>query len=750
LSITVRELKDVRPPLLWEPDVGQETEAFIKRKHESAGIPVAALESVVFEARQILGRCVNPRSQPDGRTGLVVGYVQSGKTLSFTTLTALAQDNGFGLVILIAGVLNNLKGQTQTRLVQDLDAGEHSRWRPWLLLDNPTKNTAEAKSLQNTLKNWIDPEFPQHKKKVCLVTILKHSKRMGNLRKALAGVDLSKVPTLIIDDEADQATLNTHAAANRLKGENRKSSSYAEALELKSFFPHHTYVQYTATPQANLLINLVDELSPEFAELVTPGDGYVGGQTLFAPGARFVRTIPDEEASLTRAIGSSPPTSLVAALKVFLLTACANEVGQSRAIRTMMVHPSQKTEPHKDYLRWTQGLVDEWRGYFASKEKGLIDSFCAGLDSAYADLQGTVGADLPTLEELVLHLHVVLSTVVVREVNSTGSGSDKINWNLSEYWVLIGGAKLDRGFTVEGLVLTYMPRPLGEGNADSLQQRARFYGYKKNYLPYCRVYLQREVRVAFEEYVEHEQDLHQSIDRYRGYSLREWVRRFILHSSMAPTRKGVMGIPLREFLAAKWIEPKSAHVDEALVAHNRKVFEEFILALDEQAKRLVAHEAYPELYIDERRDSKHNVLLEEVSLVSVVEELLKRLTLGTEADEFSRVSSIVALEQLISQGEALVDVFLIANEGTQRRALRPGNAINQVAQGRQPAGLVAKDKLRYSGDRSFVTPNRVSLHLRYFDLMKSAEDKEIVATRVPWFALYFPESLQSRHLVQDD
>lgn len=144
MTITVRELKNVRPPLLWEPKQGDETTRFVQRKHAQAGIPKNALENVVFEAQQILGRCMDPKGPVGQRTGLVVGYVQSGKTLSFTTLTALAQDNGFALVVLIAGTLENLKQQTLDRLTSDLELSATGVTRPWLLVHQPSENTSDA------------------------------------------------------------------------------------------------------------------------------------------------------------------------------------------------------------------------------------------------------------------------------------------------------------------------------------------------------------------------------------------------------------------------------------------------------------------------------------------------------------------------------------------------------------------------------------------------------------------------------
>lgn len=750
MSITVRELRDVRPPLLWEPQQGDETTRFVNRKHEKAKIPQESLANVVFEAQQILGRCVNPSGPPAATTGLVVGFVQSGKTLSFTTVSALAHDNGYALIVLIAGTLENLKQQTLERLKADLELDATGLARPWALFHQPSEKSSDAGVLRKHLTNWLDPAYPKHKKRVCVAVVLKHPTRLANLRKSLKGVDLTRLPTLIIDDEADQATLNTFAARNRRTGSNKQSANYREALELKRLFPHHSYVQYTATPQANLLVDLVDHLSPEFGELVSPGAGYVGGATLFAPLGGYARTIPDDEAIARLADSTVPPASLVEALRLFLLGACAVEVERGKVNRTMMVHPSQQTGLHNDYLHWIDELITSWRGIVATQDEELLKTFVDAFEPAYADLQKTVGPSLPPFEVLTAELHSVLKDVMVREVNSTGPGSDPINWGASEYWVLVGGAKLDRGFTVEGLMVTYMPRPLATGHADSLQQRARFYGYKEKYLGYCRVFLQRDVRVAFEKYVEHEADIHLSLREYRGKPLKEWARQFILDSSMKPTRRGVIGIPLEEFLAGGWIEPAGAHIDSECVAHNRRVFDAFCAKLRATTPGVPAHEAHPDLYIDKRTRSKRHVLYEAVPIGLVIDELLDELRMGLQRDDVERLAAVVALRRLAEEGQTSVDVFEMAELESQERSKKSGeNTINQVAQGKSPSGKVEKTRLTYGGDRSFVAPERVSLHLRYFDLLE-AGTKVRQETRVPWFAVHIPECLEKNYLIQSE
>ncbi len=134
----------------------------------------------------------------------MVGYVQSGKTLSFETVIALARDNGFGMVIVLAGTKNNLLDQSEERLKKDFgidDGDDH-----WYHLHNPT--LAVKGQIESRLTAWRKKPT----KKALLITVLKHGGHLEKLASVFKGLALNTVPTLIIDDESDQASLNTKAA----------------------------------------------------------------------------------------------------------------------------------------------------------------------------------------------------------------------------------------------------------------------------------------------------------------------------------------------------------------------------------------------------------------------------------------------------------------------------------------------------------------------------------------------------------
>lgn len=750
MTVTIEELSGIEPDLRWMPMQGEVTADFLKRKALAGEASEEALHTVAFEAHRILGRCVSPKEADAEATGLVVGYVQSGKTLSFTTLTALARDNGYGVVILIAGTIDNLKSQSEDRLKQDLAISDEPG-QPWVLIDNPAPHNSGFEALKLQLGRWRSHSVSQRKKKTILITVLKQHQRLANLVECLRhrSINLHGVPSLVIDDEADQASLNNCAAKNQKTNQNNRSANYREVTNLKAVLPHHTYIQYTATPQAPLLIALADILSPDFAETLTPGQGYVGGETLFANRSPYAKVIPSAEAVATVASHPTAPPSLMDALRTFLLGACVHALAEQNSNRTMMVHPSQQTAPHTQYLDWIRTPLREWKSWLS--EPVLRASLQEQFVGVHADLQKTVGETLPSLDVLFVKMDEVLDTVMVREVNSTGKGAAPIRWGDNEYWILVGGQKLDRGYTVKGLTVTYMPRPLGVGNADNIQQRARFYGYKAGYLGYCRVYVREEVKIAFEAYVEHEDFIRSELEDMRGQPLKEWKRKFILANRLQPTRRSVMGIGLDEVAAADWLHPKAAYVNRTTVTHNRRVFDDFVGQLRNRFEELPAHEADPERYLDKRKNSPRNKLFEAVPLVDAYEQLLAAVQLGTPEDATERMAMLVVLGRLLAENPAeTCDVFLVGDLQPQNRSLRK-QSINQVFMGKSP-NTPDRALLKYCGDRELHTEEHVTLHLRYFEFLKSTTPvgPGDASADVPWFALHIPENLKKRILLQSE
>jgi hypothetical protein len=742
---TIKVLSRVQPKLRWIPKQGEQTSEFLARKRKD--LPSSKndpLRQVLTEAQTILGRCVPP-TQPAGTdTGLVVGYVQSGKTLSFTTILALARDNGYQLVIVIAGIATNLKSQSEKRIIRDLGFEEISG--AWAHYDNPSLSKGGVvKAIQNALTLQRDKAVPQHKKRTVLITVLKNHTRLRNVVAVLQKLSLGGVPTLVIDDEADQASLNTKARQNRANRGKDVSATYDWITQVKDALPHHTFLQYTATPQAPLLISIADVLSPSFAELLTPGEGYVGGGDFFRGKHSLVELIPLSDVPGPDNEPTSAPGSLQKALRFFLLGAAAHYLNEKSGKRSMMIHPSQLTAPHADYKSWTEDAIDQWKTWLSKPRTSGVYRACARTFADEYKALAKTHDKLPKFDKLIEAVKYVLLDTQIVEVNSTEQGERDVKWHLHDYWILVGGQKLDRGFTVEGLTVTYMPRGKGTGNADTLQQRARFFGYKASYKGLCRIFLTKAVKEVFEEYVEHEVSIRKELSAFRGRPLAEWKRDFILSRKMAPTRSSVIGIDISRLrLDEDWLTPGALHKNRAAIEHNAKLIGRLIREWIRRYKRRDAGAI--SRYKDGRTDSPRNVLITGVPVSEILDRLLLELRLPDMADSEMNTGLVLALRRFLEQQpHASADVFLLGGMAPQRRSLE-GSRINQVFQGKTPNTPDAK-KIIYVGDRALFPQERLALHLRNF-LLKNPPRGVGDKTEIPWYAVHLTKDQAKDSVIQ--
>ena len=183
MNTSVERIGGAVPQTRWAPEVGPVTKDFLERKLKQRGAPDReAMNRVVAEAATILGRCLPPGEPKGHDAGLVVGYVQSGKTLSFTTVASLARDNGYGAVILLAGTAVNLKGQSENRLIIDL--GLEDTQHDWRHFENPEVLKGDPGDMERVLRAWQRSlgGVPGTVKRSLLITVLKHHKRLKNLR----------------------------------------------------------------------------------------------------------------------------------------------------------------------------------------------------------------------------------------------------------------------------------------------------------------------------------------------------------------------------------------------------------------------------------------------------------------------------------------------------------------------------------------------------------------------------------------
>lgn len=707
----------------WQPNVGDETLDLLDRLSK---LDDADKETVRREAISVLSRCLPPSPDQIQDTGLVIGFVQSGKTVSFTTLASLAHDNGYRLVIIITGLTTKLFEQSVKRLKHDLALPN----RKWRFLENPQPTPETRDKISRDMSPTESAEAPR---KTVLIAVMKNTRHLRSLIELLSAFDLARCPALVIDDEADQASLN-----NRVNQDD-ESATYRRLMGLRDCLPHHTYIQYTATPQALLLIDAIDTLSPSFVELLSPGKAYTGGHQFFEENALYCRIPPDEVPTRTHHL-DEPPQSLLQAMRVFFIGVAAAMCQDGSASppdnRSMMVHPAKEILQHGNYVLWVKGARKRWLqelGLSASDpdRDDLLEDFRA----AYGMLVPTTD-DLPPFDELLTWLPCALRDTIITEVNTSGGKTPAITWEEDYAHILVGGDVLSRGYTVEGLTVSYMPRSRGVGNADTIQQRARWFGYKADYLGYCRVYLTDRMRDDYVSFLEHERDVRERLSEFRltGRPLSEWRRAFFLDASLQPTRRSVISNGyVRGTNAEKWFAPRAPHFRREDVLTNRRALGAFLsryrFRLDEDHRG--------------KTPDQRSLVSKDVPLMDAYERLLTELRYTKPGDSQRLTGLLLQIgSYLEGHPDAVCTVYQMRQGDIRRRRVDHNDEVEQLFQGPQPEATGAD----YEGDRS-IKGEGATIQIHRLNVLDESGSR-VIAADIPAVAVWLPRAFGKDWYVQ--
>jgi hypothetical protein len=457
-------------------------------------------------------------------TGLVLGYVQSGKTTAMTALMATAADEGYNIIIAILGGTNILLAQNAKRITTYLGIETRTDYA-WVSIQNPKGDRASKE-----ITEWLT------KGRALFIPVLKNRSRLDDLAAALRGVsDKHGMRVLIVDDEADQASLNTEVR----KG--TESRVYQAIDSLREAIPTHTFIQFTATPYAPLLLEVSDPLFPRFVKFLQPGPGYTGGREFFVDHKdSVVRYIPASDEQSSAKLPVELPGSLTHALWSFVIGSAVmlQTIPDSPPI-SMLVHSSHRNDVQERYHFLIARAIREMA------RQGLEATSISGLPSSaaheYDRLQRLGVTTVPTAA-LLERTRYVLRELKTWLLNSA-TAIKQVDWNVSPIHILVGGNKLDRGFTIEGLTITYMNRPASD-QVDTIEQRARAFGYRSEFLPFCQFFGTARTVKMLREIVYTEYDLRANMQDYMaaGRAINEWVTEIglLVPGGSKPTRDAVV------------------------------------------------------------------------------------------------------------------------------------------------------------------------------------------------------------------
>jgi hypothetical protein len=456
-------------------------------------------------------------------TGLLYGRVQSGKTNAMILTAAVAVDNSFRVIVVLTSDITELVIQTVDRFRTVVGP---------LVYSSDLKN--EWQREHGNMRRHLAPNG-------VIFICAKNGRHLSALIHTLDAIGAGDYPSLIIDDEADQATPDTTAAARALRRPaaplrastiHRRTVRNDDPVELgrslRERLRHNVLLQVTATPNALFLQNTDSPLRPSFTRLLSPGGGYCGGEHFF--GRRQVQTPEppiihvDENENLQLRAGQPVPPGLRAAALYFLVAATARllQTGRVEGGMKCLIHTSPRKQNHGIVCDMLRQLTDEMSGNFTA--------FRAELQTASNELARTLQAP-PALNAILTYLEQHLPHRRIILANSEGSYGNFAN----EYNFIVGGNILGRGLTIDNLIVTYYLRRPITAQMDTMLQHARMYGYRLTLMPYTRVFVPRGLATRF-------MLIHESETAQRDLVSTQGARHVNVRvaGNLRPTRAGVL------------------------------------------------------------------------------------------------------------------------------------------------------------------------------------------------------------------
>lgn len=605
---------------LWYPRKHQKTvywDQYVKVLRDK-NFDDDAIDNLDEATNKIVGRLADPtRDAPYQSKGLVVGYVQSGKTANFAGTIAKSVDAGYKLIIVLTGTIELLRAQTQKRLDKELVGEENvlggagpkiaelqsqldampdddpslretrqalkeqiDSWKKgvdYVELDDQDwkdgkfarfglppkqlgapdiirvttlkddykalKSMLQVIDFERTKRDWSKPIYDPaniNTGDVWLAVVKKNSSTLRKLRADLEKMQtrLSDIPALIIDDEADQASVNTKK--KKTGGAQDKETKERTAINkhiagMLETMPRCQYLAYTATPYANVFVDPVDsaDIFPkDFIAALEPSTEYMGAKSFHDIGERV-----DENAMSNRdayyrpvsvdEVGMANPDGVTAALDAYVLSGAIKlwrrtilDDPGSLKHHTMMVHEGANQSQHDDsksqvVAAWNRANFTSPRGVARLKELWKRDF---AIVSAERAADAPVPDSFETIKPYIARTVQMVNSsrqddglanpvVVVNGTKESEYAQPDINFDREDgVWkILVGGNKLSRGFTIEGLTATLYTRVTVA--ADTLMQMGRWFGYRKYYRDLVRLYLGSDIARR-----------HGSVDLYDSFS----------------------------------------------------------------------------------------------------------------------------------------------------------------------------------------------------------------------------------------
>lgn len=601
------------------------------------GFAPPVVSSIDNVTDKIVGRLEDPDKKGHWyRRGMVVGYVQSGKTANFIGVINKASDVGYKLIIILAGMQESLRSQTQVR-VDEGYIGQDSGKKKNVNSNETLIGVGQIDSKRRPVTfTDIHDDFKskdtfqvQEYNNATVLVVKKNTSVLAKLRDWLKrnnsnmNGSISGLPLLMIDDEADHASVNTNDAD---KDPTRINERIREILHL---FDRKCYLAYTATPFANIFIDpyttdemIGDELFPkDFIVSLDPPSNYVGSEKIFgsdSDGIDIIRDIGDIEDLIplkhpkTHSI-SQLPQSLIDAINSHIVSKAIRLLrGQHNKHHSMLVHLSRFKDVQKDaYDCIVQRRQDIEKGvrysYKLDFENALKNEYFQDIYNIWNKEFKEAYSEWDDIQDKLLEAVASMQVILVN-----GDSADNLDYQGYKSGlnvIAVGGDKLSRGLTLEGLATSFFYR--NTSMYDTLMQMGRWFGYRDGYADLCRIYLTPMTENYFSHISNATEELRNELKDMFAHNLtpKEFGLKVRTHpGSLLITARNKMRsaqtLTIRLDLSGKLVETYAIDLTQPNRENNWKLLEKLISDLQQ---------LYPYKYNEQKNHEWNGVSQEKIS-----------------------------------------------------------------------------------------------------------------------------------------
>ena len=689
----------------------------IHKKHIDA-YTLKGANNIVQNVRSTYSRLLRQLTTESNHNSLLVGKVQSGKTSNLELLTALAFDNGYNLLIIYGGYDTELLRQCTERFGATFDSASGD---DIVESDTPIVFTTNTVTKGSNPIACLTADFAVdllEEGRPIIITCLKNSRVLSKVNRLLGTlVNVPNIKPFIIDDEGDQASLNT--AKKKEKG----TPTYNAIKAMKGILGNPLYLSVTATPQANIFQDDISALIPASVHLIQPGVGYNGASIYHLSENEIIQSIAEEQSSTT----ISDP--LRKAIYYFIVASAIKQLmaeKKKEKLSDMIIHVDRKVSEHGALYSCVNDELKNIKAAFENKDDD-VDGYTFYLNklknsyTLYTSevIQSQFPFDNTLLEELAICIKktgVILQNGLGKETKET----ERTKWHK----IYIGGDLLQRGLTFPNLIVSYFTRfAKSGGNMDTTLQRARWFGYRSKYLDLCKIFTTDEISKEFTVLAEVEDDLWEQFEDVEKGLLE--IKDIIIqaeNTKQKPTAKNKAKFKKISF-RNRWVKQKFIVTNDTERSTNNEYIQNLITSVTNWTKTT----------------NGSNIGVETAQYTIFTAEQLNGLIQSIETAFDREPFNKATIKELVGTSDIPVILMWTDDDNkTRYRSIYQDAAKDRIKALHQGANTTDIEKLTYLGDQKVVVdPNKINIQIHYISPGLSRQER--LGKDQYMFAIYMPK-----------